>query len=132
VRLRMVKTHPRGNRGHGRTSGRSGRPDGNFFRKTSVMTTLLCKEGTVANVEDVVLPPLSPGQPILPPSRLGSPAMHLHMHVHSSSGEDGMQGNDGDGGGMKTLRETTTLDEILDRRNTASTDLRHVSVQSPL
>jgi hypothetical protein len=40
LRPRMVKIHPRGKRGPGRTSGRNGRPNGNFYRRTSVMTTL--------------------------------------------------------------------------------------------
>jgi hypothetical protein len=46
-RRRTVKTRPRvkprpwGKRGRGRTSGRKGRPDGNFPPKSSFMTSLL-------------------------------------------------------------------------------------------
>jgi hypothetical protein len=41
VKIRpWVKPHPRGKRGRGRTSGRNGRLDSNFYRRMSVMTTL--------------------------------------------------------------------------------------------
>jgi hypothetical protein len=40
LRRWAVKTHPRGKRGRGRTSGRKGRPDGNFPPKSSFMTSL--------------------------------------------------------------------------------------------
>jgi hypothetical protein len=41
LRLRTVKTRPRGKCGRGRTSGRKGSPDGNFHPIASVMTTVV-------------------------------------------------------------------------------------------
>jgi hypothetical protein len=58
MRPRTVKTHPWGKHGRGQTSGRclwtsgrNGRPDGNFYRRTSVMTTL-SMYGCASSMED--------------------------------------------------------------------------------
>jgi hypothetical protein len=46
-----VKSRLRGKRGRARTSGRKGRPDGKFYPKTSVMTTLPQKSGYTSILE---------------------------------------------------------------------------------
>jgi hypothetical protein len=42
VKTRLwVKSRPQDKCGGGQTSGRNGRPDGNFYRRSSIMTTLV-------------------------------------------------------------------------------------------